>query len=57
MRKFDDQLQFGFPIILRLQACSNAADLRIHGLINKYLRIIGLQLKRGRPLNAHHQVV
>lgn len=57
MRKFDDQLQFGFPIILRLQARSSAVDLRIHGLINKYLRIIGLQLKRGRPLNAHQQVV
>lgn len=53
MRKFDDQLPLGFPIILRLQAHSHAVDLRIPGLINNHLRIIGWQLKLcGRLLNA-----
>lgn len=36
MRKFDDQLQLGLPIILRLQARSHAADLRVHDLINTH---------------------
>lgn len=38
MRKFDDQLQLGFPIILRLQARWHAADLLSYELINNHLR-------------------
>lgn len=42
MRKSDDQLQLGFPIILRLQAHWHVVDLRIHDPVNDYWWVIGL---------------
>lgn len=52
MRKFDDQMQLGFPIILRLRARAPALDLRLHGLINSHWWVIGVQLEHSGRLHC-----